>query len=82
VLAVTGLPDEKKGERLIVLYTAECGDPAWLQQALEGTEIPNLWRPAKDAYFAVDAIPLLGTGKTDLAGVRDLARKAAGGARN
>lgn len=79
VLAVTGIPDEKKGERLVVLYTPECGDPAWLQQALEASELPNLWRPAKDAYFAVDAIPLLGTGKTDLAALRELAKKTAGG---
>jgi len=61
-----------------LLNTPECGDPDWLRQALESSEIPNLWRPAREAYFAVDAIPLLGTGKTDLAALRELARTVAG----
>ena len=74
-LAVTGLPDERKGEKLVVLYTPDCGDPEWLQQALDGVEgIPNLWKPAKADWHRVDAIPLLGTGKIDLAAVRRLAR--------
>ena len=75
-LAVTGLPDERKGEKLVVLYTPDCGDPEWLQQALDGVEgIPNLWKPAKADWHRVDAIPLLGTGKIDLAAVRRLARE-------
>ena len=74
-LAVTGLPDERKGEKLVVLYTPDCGDPEWLQQALDGVEgIPNLWKPAKADWHRVDAIPLLGTGKIDLAAVKRLAR--------
>ena len=75
-LAVTGLPDERKGEKLVVLYTPDCGDPEWLQQALDGVEgIPNLWKPAKADWHRVDAIPLLGTGKIDLAAVKRLARE-------
>ena len=74
-LAVTGLPDERRGEKLVVLYTPDCGDPEWLQQALDGVEgIPNLWKPAKADWHRVDAIPLLGTGKIDLAAVKRLAR--------
>ena len=75
-LAVTGLPDERRGEKLVVLYTPDCGDPEWLQQALDGVEgIPNLWKPAKADWHRVDAIPLLGTGKIDLAAVKRLARE-------
>ena len=75
-LAVTGLPDERRGEKLVVLYTPDCGDPAWLQQALDGVEgIPNLWKPAPADWHRVDAIPLLGTGKIDLAAVKRLARE-------
>ena len=78
-LAVTGLPDERKGEKLVVLYTPDCGDPEWLQQALDGVEgIPNLWKPAKADWHRVDAIPLLGTGKIDLAAVKRLAREIDG----
>jgi acyl-[acyl-carrier-protein]-phospholipid O-acyltransferase/long-chain-fatty-acid--[acyl-carrier-protein] ligase len=75
VLAVAGVPDERRGERLVVLYTAECGDPDWLFQALEQSELPNLWRPARGSYYPVDSIPLLGTGKIDLSGLRELAHK-------
>jgi acyl-[acyl-carrier-protein]-phospholipid O-acyltransferase/long-chain-fatty-acid--[acyl-carrier-protein] ligase len=73
VLAVTGVPDERKGEKLVVLYTAECGDPQWLYEALEGSGIPNLWKPAKSEYYLVEAIPLLGSGKVDLSGLKKLA---------
>ena len=73
VLAVTGVPDERKGEKLVVLYTAECGDPQWLYEALEGSGIPNLWKPAKSEYYLVEAIPLLGSGKVDLSGIKKLA---------
>ena len=74
-IAVTGVPDEKKGEKLVVLYTPDCGDPAWLQEALAGVDgLPNLWKPAKADWHRVDAIPLLGTGKIDLAAVKRIAR--------
>ena len=74
-IAVTGVPDERKGEKLVVLYTPDCGDPAWLQQALDGVEgIPNLWKPAPADWHRVDAIPLLGTGKIDLGAVKKLAK--------
>ena len=74
-IAVTGVPDERKGEKLVVLYTPDCGDPAWLQEALDRVEgIPNLWKPGKSDYHRVDAIPLLGTGKIDLGAVKRLAR--------
>ena len=74
-LAVTGVPDERKGEKLVVLYTPDCGDPAWLADSLDHAEgIPNLWKPARSDYRRVDAIPLLGTGKVDLAAIKRIAR--------
>ncbi len=77
-VAVTGVPDERRGEKLVVLYTPDCGDPAWLQEALDHVEgIPNLWKPSKGDWHRVDAIPLLGTGKIDLAGVKAMARRLA-----
>ena len=74
-IAVTGVPDERRGEKLVVLYTPDCGDPAWLQEALDRVDgIPNLWKPGKADYHRVDAIPLLGTGKIDLGAVKKLAK--------
>ena len=44
-----------------------------LVDALRASGLPALFQPRPDAYHEVDAIPELGTGKTDLAGLRDLA---------
>lgn len=72
--AVTGVPDEKKGERLVVLYaTAEEKAKAALAKVAEGGTIPNLWMPKWADFIAVPAIPALGTGKLDLREVKAIA---------
>ena len=73
VFAVTGVPDEKKGERLVVLHTLE---PDALHAALEcfaQIELPALWRPKHNQIIRVERIPYLGTGKVDLRRVKELA---------
>jgi len=71
--AVTSVPDEKKGERLVVLHTLsedrlkDCLDK--LQQA----GLPNLWIPRPNSFFRVSALPYLGTGKMDLRRIREMA---------
>lgn len=77
-LAVTGVPDERKGEKLVVLYTKECGTAEHLQRVIAEMDLPNLWRPAPSDYHLVDQIPLLGTGKLDLAGIKRLALEVSG----
>jgi acyl-[acyl-carrier-protein]-phospholipid O-acyltransferase/long-chain-fatty-acid--[acyl-carrier-protein] ligase len=73
VLAVTSIPDEKRGEKLVVIHTPEAGDGAALHGLLAESELPNLWKPSKECFVAVEALPLLGTGKLDLRGVREVA---------
>ncbi len=71
--AVTGLPDARKGERLVVLHRL---DPArWNEflAKLPQVALPNLWKPRADQFYHVDALPLLGTGKLDLRKIRALA---------
>ena len=70
---VAGVPDEKKGERLVVLHKLA---PEPLQSCLEKLaqcDLPNLWKPRPDQFFHIDALPYLGTGKLDLRKVRELA---------
>ena len=74
-LAVTSLPDDKKGEQLVVLYTAEAGELSALQQVSHRADVPNLWRPPADNFVKVKELPLLGTGKLDLQGLRRLAEE-------
>lgn len=73
VLAVTAVPDEKRGERLVVLVTPEAGPVPRLQEILEKSELPNLWKPGPDSYYEISALPLLGSGKLDLSALKKLA---------
>jgi acyl-[acyl-carrier-protein]-phospholipid O-acyltransferase/long-chain-fatty-acid--[acyl-carrier-protein] ligase len=72
---VTAVPDEKKGERLMVLHKLAEKD---LQACLENfaaCDLPNLWKPKADAFFRVENFPMLGTGKLDLRAVKEAAQK-------
>ncbi|MCL2760658.1 MAG: acyl-[ACP]--phospholipid O-acyltransferase [Desulfuromonadales bacterium] len=73
VVAVTSVPDEKKGEKLVVIFTKEAGDAGSLQRYMSESSLPNLWKPGKECYFEVEALPILGSGKLDLKGVKDIA---------
>ena len=75
VLAVVSVPDERKGEKLVLLYTDEAGDAARLAKAVEEADIPNLWKPGRESCYRIAALPVLGTGKLDLRGLKDLAKK-------
>ena len=73
--AVTGLADEKKGEKLAVLHTSETNALSDVLRKLASAELPNLWKPRKDQFLHVDQLPYLGTGKLDLRKVGELAAK-------
>jgi len=78
ILAVTAVPDARKGERLAVLHTL---DPAAIPAILERVAqsgLPNLFIPRADQFIKVEAIPLLGTGKLDLRAMRRVAAEALG----
>jgi acyl-[acyl-carrier-protein]-phospholipid O-acyltransferase / long-chain-fatty-acid--[acyl-carrier-protein] ligase len=71
--AVTAIPDEKKGERLVVVHTL--GDEA-LKSVLEKlakADLPALWKPRPDQFVYVEQLPYLGTGKLDLRKLKEIA---------
>src|SRR5438045_3420318 len=68
---VAGVPDEKKGERLVVLHKLSDGKLQACLDKLAQCDLPNLWKPRADHFFLVDSFPYLGTGKLDLRKVRD-----------
>ena len=78
VFAVTGVPDEKKGERLSVLHTLDPEAIPGIVDKLGGMGLPNLFVPRAGQFWKVDALPVLGTGKLDLRGVRRAALEAEG----
>ncbi len=71
--AVAGIPDEKKGERLVVLHTAGEGMLDEVLEKLSDADMPNLWKPNRGQFVVIDALPLLGTGKLDLKGLQRIA---------
>ncbi len=75
VLAITSVPDDKKGEKLVLLYSGEAGDAARIAKVIDEAELPNLWKPGKDGCFRIAALPVLGSGKLDLRGLKDMAKK-------
>ncbi len=74
---VTTIPDDVRGERLVVLYTGSELPPVELWKKMSDSELPALWIPKKENYYLVEGIPSLGTGKTDLRGAKKLALELA-----
>lgn len=75
VVAVAGVPDERKGEKLVVLHTDAVSE-ACLKKSLDESDLPNLWKPR--IFGLVDKLPVLGTGKLDIRGLKALAEKLFG----
>jgi acyl-[acyl-carrier-protein]-phospholipid O-acyltransferase/long-chain-fatty-acid--[acyl-carrier-protein] ligase len=74
---VAGVPDSKKGERLVVLHRLPEEKLKACLEKLNDSGLPNLWLPRPNQFFAVESFPYLGTGKLDLRKIRDLAAQAA-----
>ncbi len=74
LVAVTGLPDDKKGEKIVVLHRPLPISPEEICKKLQAEGLPNLWIPLPQNFHLVDHIPVLGTGKLDLRGVKEMAK--------
>jgi acyl-[acyl-carrier-protein]-phospholipid O-acyltransferase / long-chain-fatty-acid--[acyl-carrier-protein] ligase len=72
-MAVVGIPDESKGEKLVVLHTLQDGLLESLVERLEDSDLPNLWRPRANAFYKIDELPVLGSGKLDLKALKKMA---------
>ncbi|PWB48998.1 MAG: hypothetical protein C3F12_00420 [Candidatus Methylomirabilota bacterium] len=72
---VTSLPDDQKGERLMVLHEPLELEIDEMLHRLRGMGVPNLWLPRKENFLPIQAIPLLGSGKLDLTRAKELAAR-------
>jgi acyl-[acyl-carrier-protein]-phospholipid O-acyltransferase / long-chain-fatty-acid--[acyl-carrier-protein] ligase len=70
VIAIASIPDESKGEALVLLAARDLPVNK-LREGLLASGIPNLWIPRMIKH--VDKIPILGSGKLDLAKCKELA---------
>jgi len=74
-LVVMGVPDPGKGEQLVLLTTSDAVTVESVKEKLNAAGVPNLWIPK--IVSRVEKIPVLGTGKLDLKGCKELAVEAA-----
>ncbi|MDH3769898.1 MAG: AMP-binding protein, partial [Nitrospirota bacterium] len=73
VLAVTAIPDERKGEQLVVLHVLEESLIPELLDKVAASGLPNLFIPKRDNFIKVDQLPVLGSGKLDLRALKRIA---------
>ena len=71
---VTAVPDEKKGERLVVLSLIAVETAVVIKRLQEGG-LPNLWIPKPECFLKIDKFPLLGSGKMDLKRIKEIAKE-------
>ena len=75
LFAVCGGSDVRKGERLLVFYTdPERLKPSEVVRELNKLPIPKLWIPKEDSFVRLETLPVLGSGKLDLAKLAEMAQ--------
>lgn len=73
-VSVTSVPDEIRGERLIVLHTKLQEEPEEIVSRLRGENIvPALWIPNSSDFIEIEQMPVLPSGKLDLCEIRNIA---------
>jgi len=79
LVAVTGIPEPRKGEELVVLYMEKAGHPDTLHEIISRSDLPNMWKPKRSNYIRIDSMPVLGSGKLDIRRLKELALAAGAG---
>ena len=74
-IAVTSVADAKKGERLVVLHTEIPKPPSELRDGLKEAGLPNIYIPSEDSFVRIEELPVLGSGKLDLKGLKTIAEE-------
>ena len=73
MIAVAAVSDPARGERLVVMHTSiECKIDDMLNAL---NELPPIFKPKAKDVHEVEALPVLGTGKLDLKGLKTLAEE-------
>jgi acyl-[acyl-carrier-protein]-phospholipid O-acyltransferase/long-chain-fatty-acid--[acyl-carrier-protein] ligase len=74
VCAVAAVPDERRGERVVVLHLPHYGmEIRRVCQQLTERGLPSLGLPGERDFYQIEEIPVLGSGKLDVRGIKELA---------
>jgi len=71
IAVTTAIPDQRRGEKLIIVYNETVVSEELLEETIKRSALPNLWRPS--TFIGVSEIPLLGSGKLDLKAIKNFA---------
>lgn len=72
ILACTNLADEKKGEKIVMIYVGEMVESE-VKAKILSSKMVGIMQPS--AIYKVDEIPVLGTGKVNLKALKEFALK-------
>jgi len=72
-IAVTAAPDERKGEKLVVVHTPLGIAVDEVLEELSRSDLPALFRPRARDFVEVEEMPRLGSGKRDLGALKEMA---------
>ncbi|MDR1483261.1 MAG: AMP-binding protein [Planctomycetaceae bacterium] len=75
LIAVTALPHLTRGEQIIVLHLELPLTPQEIIEQMIANGLPHLWIPRLNGFRKVDSIPVLGTGKLNLAAIKQKAQE-------
>ena len=76
--AVLSVSDRVRGERLVVFYDGPPLDHEKTLKQLSASRVPRLWIPAASDIHHVESVPMLPSGKLDLATLRRMAAERQG----
>ena len=71
-VVVDGRPDPAKGEKLVVFHLPLEMDPQEIIKKMKAKGIPNLWMPRSNHFYEISEIPLLGSGKINMAKINEM----------
>lgn len=71
-LVVTSAPDEKRGEKLVVVSSKLPYTPREIVKRLTESSVSRLWIPDAGDFIKLDALPVLPSGKIDLQKIKKL----------
>ena len=77
-VVVTAIPDERKGERIVVLHMPLNGrNVEEIRKGLQDRGLPPIYLPGQRDFFEVEDLPILGSGKVDIKGCKEKALEVA-----
>jgi acyl-[acyl-carrier-protein]-phospholipid O-acyltransferase/long-chain-fatty-acid--[acyl-carrier-protein] ligase len=73
VFAVSSVPDQKKGEKIVILHTQLSLSPSQIVEAMRGKKLSNLWIPDIENFRQIENLPILASGKLNLVKLGEMA---------